>query len=97
MFNILLNEVSKIFLGSIKVKITLFIFVRFLKKYRKKDTIMRTALPAKLELQVACRYLATGDSLASLQYLYRVPKCTISKFLPDVFDAIYEALQDLSR
>ncbi|KAF0707889.1 protein ALP1-like, partial [Aphis craccivora] len=58
--------------------------MKFLKKYRKKDTIMRTALPAKLELQVACRYLATGDSLASLQYLYRVPKCTISKFLPDV-------------
>lgn len=55
---------------------------------------MRNALPANLKLQVACRFLATGDSLASLQYLYRVPKCSISKFLPDVFDAIYEALQD---
>lgn len=55
---------------------------------------MRSALPENLKLQVACRFLATGDSLASLQYLYRVPKCSISKFLPDVFDAIYEALQD---
>lgn len=53
---------------------------------------MRNALLGNLKLQVACRFLA--DSLASLQYLYRVPKCSISKFLPDVFDAIYEALQD---
>lgn len=49
---------------------------------------MRNALPANLKLQIACD---TGDSLTFLQYLYRVPKCCISKFLPDVFDAIYEA------
>lgn len=55
---------------------------------------MREALPARLKLEIACRYLATGDSLGSLQYLYRVPKCSISQFLPDVFDAIYEALKD---
>lgn len=55
---------------------------------------MREPLSAKLKLQIACRYLATGDSLGSLQYLYRVPKCTISQFLPDVFDAIYEVLKD---
>lgn len=55
---------------------------------------MRNALPAKLKLQIACRYLATGDSLTSLQYIYRVPKCSISKFFPEVFDAIYETLKD---
>lgn len=55
---------------------------------------MRNALPANLKLQITCRFLSTGDSLASLQYLYRVPKCSKSKFLPDVFDAIYEALQE---
>lgn len=36
----------------------------------KKDTVIRDALPAKLKLQITMRYLATGDSLASLQYLY---------------------------
>jgi len=55
---------------------------------------MRMALPAKLKLQIACRYLATGDSVATLQYMYRVPKCSISKFLPEIFDAIYEALMN---
>lgn len=55
---------------------------------------MRDALPAKLKLEIACQYLATGDSLSSLQYLYRVPKCLISKFLPTVFEVLYEALQE---
>ncbi|CAI6348299.1 unnamed protein product [Macrosiphum euphorbiae] len=63
-------------------------------KIQRQNSVMRMALPAKLKLQIACRYLATGDSLATLQYMYRVPKCSISKFLPEVFDAIYEALKN---
>ncbi|XP_030747047.1 protein ALP1-like [Sitophilus oryzae] len=63
-------------------------------KIEKNYTVMREPISAKLKLQIACRYLATGDSLGSLQYLYRVPKCTISQFLPYVFDAIYEVLKE---
>lgn len=55
---------------------------------------MREALPAKLKLEVALRYLATGDSLISLAYSYRVSTSSISKFLPAVFDAIYEGLKE---
>ncbi|XP_072387073.1 uncharacterized protein [Diabrotica undecimpunctata] len=55
---------------------------------------MREALPARLKLQITLRFLATGDSYASLEALYRVPKCSISLFLPEVLDAIYEGLQD---
>lgn len=61
---------------------------------QKKNTQMRDALPVELKLQVTLRYLAAGDSFASLEYLYRVPKCTISKFLPQVCAAIYSALKD---
>jgi len=55
---------------------------------------MREALPAKVKLEVALRYLATGDSLQSMEYLYRVSKSAISMFLPEVFDAIYEGLKE---
>jgi hypothetical protein len=55
---------------------------------------MRNAIPAQLKLQVALRYVASGDTLTSLQYLYRVPKNTISSFLPEVLDAIYCGLKE---
>lgn len=60
----------------------------------KQNTIMRDALPARLKLQITLRYLASGDSFASLQFLYRVPKCTISKFLPEVCDSIFSVLKN---
>lgn len=41
---------------------------------KKKNTIMRNVIPAAIKLQIMLRYLASGDSLSSLQYLYRVPK-----------------------
>lgn len=63
-------------------------------RIEKIDTHMRDSLPAKLKLEVTLRYLASGDYFTSLQYLYRVPKCTISKFLPEVCQAIYDALED---
>lgn len=63
-------------------------------KIRKQDTIMRQAISPRLKLEVTLRYLATGDSFKSLEFLYRVPKCTISSFLPETCEAIYEALQE---
>ena len=47
---------------------------------QKENTNMREALPARLKLEIVLRFLATGDSFASLSALYRVPKCTISYF-----------------
>lgn len=55
---------------------------------------MRNALSPKLKLEITLRYLATGDSYKSLQYLYRVSKSSICSFLPDVFEAIYEGLKE---
>lgn len=58
----------------------------------KSDTNMRQAISAKTKLQVTLRYLATGDSFKSLEFLFRVPKNTISKFIPETCKAIYNEL-----
>lgn len=59
----------------------------------KKDTVMRAAIPASLKLEITLRFLASGDSLTSLSYFFRVPACTISLFLPTVLEAICTALR----
>nr|CAH7747431.1 unnamed protein product [Callosobruchus chinensis] len=59
----------------------------------KQDTIMRMAIPVTTKLEITLRYLATGDSFKSLEYLFRVPETTISKFLPHVLTAISCVLQ----
>lgn len=66
-------------------------------KIQKNDTNMREALPAKLKLEVALRYLATGDSFKSLEYLFRVPKSSISKFIEEVMDAVCDALKEFIK
>lgn len=55
---------------------------------------MRDALPAKLKLEVTLRFLATGDSYKTLQYMYRIGKLSISEFVPEVFNAIFEELKE---
>lgn len=59
----------------------------------KQNTTMREALSARLKLQIALRYLAPGDCFGTLEALYRVPRCSISHFLPEVLAAIYEVLE----
>lgn len=55
---------------------------------------MSEAIPADTKLKLTLRYLATGDSFKSLEYFFRVPKCTISLFLPEVCSEIYTALAE---
>ncbi|XP_054259561.1 uncharacterized protein LOC128984283 [Macrosteles quadrilineatus] len=60
----------------------------------KRDTVMRSAIPARTKLEVALRFLATGDSYQSLGLMFRLPANTISYFMPSVLKAIISALQD---
>ncbi|XP_060808111.1 uncharacterized protein LOC132903550 [Amyelois transitella] len=64
---------------------------------KKQDTHMRNAIPPKVKLEVTLRYLATGDSLYTLEALHRVARSTISLFIPEVCDAIYNVLKDYMR
>uniref|UniRef100_A0A336MP40 CSON001967 protein n=1 Tax=Culicoides sonorensis TaxID=179676 RepID=A0A336MP40_CULSO len=61
---------------------------------QKQVTIMRSPISAGERLAVTLRYLATGETFSSLQYIFRIPQSTISKIVPEVCDAIYEVLQD---
>jgi hypothetical protein len=61
---------------------------------QRQETVMRTPLLARLKLEITLCYLAPGDSFSSLQFLYRVPKTTICRFIPEVTEAIYNALKE---
>ncbi|KAG8294692.1 hypothetical protein J6590_097302, partial [Homalodisca vitripennis] len=56
---------------------------------------MRMAIPVATKLEITLRYLATGDSFKSLEYLFRVPESSISQFIPYVLTAICCILRPL--
>lgn len=60
----------------------------------KQDTVMRESLPAKLKLEVTISFLATGNSYRSLSHFFRVSKSAISRFIPEVCEALYTSLED---
>lgn len=59
----------------------------------KQNTTMRESIAAADRLLLTLRYLATGDNFNSMQFLFRIPQCTISKIIPEALDAIYEVLK----
>ena len=63
-------------------------------KIVKLDTRFRAAIPVQERLEVTLRFLATGDLYIRLQYLFQISKRTISKIVPEVCQAIIEALME---
>ncbi|XP_060582559.1 putative nuclease HARBI1 [Ruditapes philippinarum] len=59
-------------------------------RIQKKNTNFREALEPGLKLAVTLRHLATGASYSDLMYSFRVGSNTISKFVPEVLDAIIQ-------
>ena len=56
----------------------------------KQDTGMRQAIPARLRLQVTLRYLSGPASFPILEDIFRIPRPTLSKIIPEVCEAIWE-------
>lgn len=63
-------------------------------KLTKNHTNFRKPIPPEIKLALTFRYIATGMSMTSLQYDFRVGLSTVSGIIKDVFNAIYEALKD---
>uniref|UniRef100_A0A672GT12 DDE Tnp4 domain-containing protein n=1 Tax=Salarias fasciatus TaxID=181472 RepID=A0A672GT12_SALFA len=61
---------------------------------QKQSTFMREPLQVGLKLAATLRFVATGNSYASLQYSFRVQKSTIYKFIPEVCKAIIAVYMD---
>jgi len=64
---------------------------------QRTDTKLRDALPARVKVEITLNFLATGNSYRTLQHLFRVPKPSISNFVPEVCEAIFEALKDFIK
>lgn len=59
----------------------------------KMDTNMRKCIPVQERLAVALRFLATGDSYASLAYLFKFSPQTVSKCVDEVCAALIDTLK----
>ncbi|KAL4717023.1 hypothetical protein ACJJTC_016910 [Scirpophaga incertulas] len=63
-------------------------------KISKQDTQLQEAIPARIRLALTLRYLATGDDFQSIHFLFKISPQLISNIIPEVCNALNEALKD---
>nr|CAH7769890.1 unnamed protein product [Callosobruchus chinensis] len=63
-------------------------------KISKMDTKFRKAIHVQDRLAITLRFLATGDSFTSLQYLFHVSKQRISIIIEETCNALIQALKE---
>ncbi|CAH1962935.1 unnamed protein product [Acanthoscelides obtectus] len=63
-------------------------------KIERQDTFMRDAIRARVKLEVTLCFLSSGISYRLLAIFFRISKFSISKFIPEVCDVMYEALDE---
>ena len=59
----------------------------------KKATMMRQLIDPDIKIVITLRFLVTGESYESLMYQFRVHSSTTSKFIPVVYNKIYETFK----
>ncbi|XP_073421968.1 uncharacterized protein [Dendrobates tinctorius] len=59
---------------------------------RRRDTQLRRAIPPEERLLVTLRFLATGESLSSLHFQYRLGISTLSGIVADTCRALWDVL-----
>ena len=100
MYNHLVRELKEedvaAFRNFLRVQPELFdeLVRRVSDRIAKKETNYRKPIEPACKLAITLRFLATGESYTSLQYGFRVGQSTISKFIPEVCEAIIETYRD---
>lgn len=61
----------------------------------RKDTILRTAIPGREKLAVVLRFLATGESIQSLNFQSKISRATISNAIKEICEAIFRRMQHI--
>ena len=56
---------------------------------RKENTKMREPIPPRLKLAATIRFLSTGESYKSLPFQFQIHNSTLSLFVPEVCQAIF--------
>jgi len=59
-----------------------------------KQSVVREAISSETRLHITIRYLASGDSMRSLSYAFRVGHNTISKIVSETCETIWKCLKD---
>jgi len=68
--------------------------LKLIKPSITKQDIVRTSIPASTRLEICLRYLASGDSMHSILYAFRVGLNTISKIISETCQAIWNCLKN---
>lgn len=63
----------------------------------EKEHCVRAPISADDKLLATLRFLATGDSYSSIMFHHRISKPAISKFIPEVCDALVDILRNEIR
>ncbi|XP_071651414.1 uncharacterized protein [Temnothorax longispinosus] len=59
-----------------------------------KQYVVREPIPPETRLHITLRYLASGDSMTSISYAYRIGHNTVSKIISETCEAIWNALKE---
>ncbi|XP_056639540.1 uncharacterized protein LOC130446982 [Diorhabda sublineata] len=74
-----------------------FLLMKIQSQIQRENTLLRSAIPAITKLQAVLYFLATGCSLRTLTHMFRLGKSTISEFIIEVCEAIYELLKEFIK
>lgn len=60
----------------------------------EKQIVVRDPIPARTRLLVCLRYLASGDSMASISYAFRIGINTVSKIVSETCEVLWNSLHE---
>ena len=66
----------------------------WLAKFKKKSTIMPNPTLPNIKLAATLRFFSTEANYVELRHIFRIHQSAISKFIPEVYEAIYTRLND---